>query len=71
MDPSKLRKMQIAKRLGVSVQVLDQYLQAKRAEVLPPKARQSEFVTPPREGPKRLRHRAAGAGARDGRGRAD
>ncbi len=58
MDPSKLRKMKIAKRLGVSVQVLDQYLQAKRAEVLQPKTRESEGVTPSREVPKRLRYRA-------------
>ena len=37
MDPSRLRKRQIADRLGVSEQVLDQYLQLKRAEVLQPR----------------------------------
>ena len=35
MDPKALRKRQIAKRLGVSEQVLEQYLQLKNAEVLP------------------------------------
>lgn len=33
MNPSELRKQQIAKQLGVSVHVLEQYLQVKRAEV--------------------------------------
>lgn len=36
MDPKALRKRQIAKRLGVSEQVLEQYLQLKNAEVLQP-----------------------------------
>ena len=34
MDPSRLRKRQIAERLGLSERVLDQYLELKRAEVL-------------------------------------
>lgn len=53
MDPSKLRKMQIAKRLGVSVQVLDQYLQAKRAEVLQPKTKKTGGATSTRQ-PRKL-----------------
>ena len=34
MDPREVRKRQIARRLGVSEQVLEQYLQLKNAEVL-------------------------------------
>lgn len=46
MDPSKLRKRQIARRLGVSEQILDQYLQLKRAEVLQANPPESEPATP-------------------------
>lgn len=71
MDPKKLRKMQIAKRLGVSVHVLDQYLQAKRAEVLQPNTQKSEDTTPTRVGPKRLRHPAVVASGRHTPSRAE
>ena len=33
MNDQKMRKQRIAKQLGVSVQVLEQYLQGKRAEM--------------------------------------
>lgn len=46
MDPSKLRKRQIARRLGVSEQILEQYLQLKRAEVLQPKPAGPETLEP-------------------------
>ena len=35
MNDQKMRKQRIAKQLGVSVQVLEQYLQGKHAEVDP------------------------------------
>ena len=48
MNDSRVKNQRIAKQLGVSVQVLEQYLQGKRAEVAGEMAPREATVKPRR-----------------------